>query len=108
VDDGIAALERAGFGDQAGYAYTLLFNQVVGLVAISQDRQLPDPADGDRTFSSMLPGFSRLAATSPGLGVLEQSVLRPMLSGPDAEEAYFRRALHTTMRGLAVEAGLDG
>jgi AcrR family transcriptional regulator len=108
VDAGIAVLERAGFGDQAGYAYSLLFNQVVGLLAISQDRHLPNPADGDRTFSSMLPGFSRLAATSPGLGVLEQSVLRPMLSGPDAEEAYFRRALHTTMRGLAAEAGLDG
>jgi AcrR family transcriptional regulator len=107
VDAGIAVLERAGFGDQSGYAYSLLFNQVVGLVAISQDRRLSNPADGDRTFSAMLPGFTQLAATSPGLEVLTESVLRPMLGGPDAEEAYLRRALHTTMRGLAAEVGLD-
>lgn len=103
VDAGIATLERAGFGDRAGYAYTLLFNQAVGTIALSQDRRAAHSADGDRDLSAMLADFTRLAPSSHGVAVLTESVLLPLINDPDVEEAYYRQALRTTMRGLAAE-----
>jgi AcrR family transcriptional regulator len=103
VDAGIACLHRAGFGDNAAFAYAMLFNQGVGSIAFAQDRRQADAADGDRSLNTLLPRFAELARTSAGLAELTTGILTPTLDDPAVAEANFRRSLRILMRGLAVE-----
>lgn len=109
VDAGIVALERAGFGGRAAYAYSLLFNQAVGTIALSDDRRL---ATADSGLGTMLSAFSALAPDSHGLAVISEQLLGPMSPGRGADDVlsrYYLATIRTTIRGLEAEldAGVD-
>ena len=103
VDAGVGCLERAGFGDDSAFAYSLLFNQGVGTVAFSQDRITEGAPDGRRDFDSLSAGLSRVAERSTGAAKLVEFLLTPMINDHDGVEQAFRRSLRVVMRGLAAE-----
>lgn len=112
VDAGIGALERAGFGTRAAYAYSLLFNQAVGTIMIGDDRrQASDPA---RDLGTMLSAFTELAPASHGLAAISEHLLGPMSAADHGDDGflatYYLAAIRTTIRGLEAElaAGIDG
>lgn len=110
VDAGIRALESAGFGNRAAYAYSLLFNQAVGAIVMGDDRRL---ATTDSDLSTMLSAFSALAPDSHGLAVISEQLLGPMSSADHGDDdflaAYYLAAIRTTVRGLEAElaTGVD-
>lgn len=110
VDAGIGALELAGFGNRAAYAYSLLFNQAVGTIVLGDDRRL---AAADSGLGTMLSAFSALAPDSHGLAVISEHLLGPMSPADHGDDdflaSYYLAAIRTTIRGLEAElaTGVD-
>ncbi|RLP67760.1 XRE family transcriptional regulator [Mycetocola reblochoni] len=114
LDRGIAALLRAGFGDQAGLAYATLLNTALLTITIGDDRLLHEE-DGPRDHASMMAEFRDASEGSPGLQLLTRTLIDPFLRGGDAavtqREAYYRFVVDTTITGLAAQltgSGLQG
>lgn len=103
VDAGVGCLRRAGFGEDAAFAYSLLFNHGVGSIAFSQDRQAINAPDGPRQLEVLHADFTRLSAASAGIAHLATSVLADLAGSPEGEEALLSRSLRVLMRGLEAE-----
>ena len=107
VDAGIGALERAGFGNRAAYAYSLLFNLAVGTIVLSDDRRL---ATVDSGLGAMLSTFSALTPQSHGLAVISEHLLGPMVPADHGDDdfraAHYLATIRTTVRGLEAELAL--
>jgi AcrR family transcriptional regulator len=104
VDAGIAALQRAGFGDETAFAYAALFNNALLTISIGDERTEHE-GDGPRDHSAMMREFRSVGADSPGVAVLTESLISPFVEDvADAErqrEAYYRFVVDTTIAGLA-------
>jgi hypothetical protein len=104
VDDGVAVLQRAGFGERTAFAYGLLINNALQTIAISDDR-LDHEGDGPRDHAAMMEDFRRDGAGSTGLAVLAESLVLPFLGASEQLDtqraAYYRFVVDTTIAGLA-------
>lgn len=100
IDDGIAALERAGFGERTGMAYAAILNSAVLTVAAADER-LVHADDGARDHARIVRDFERIGAASPGMRVLT-AVLSDFASASGAEAAgeYYRFVVDTVLAGL--------
>ena len=103
ADAGMAALARAGFGDRAGFAYAVMFNQVVGSVAFGDDRDSGGSDADPHDRAALLAGLDAQAQSSPGVATLVRTLVHPFATDPVAEGRFTRDALRVTMRGLAAE-----
>ncbi|MBC3760754.1 TetR/AcrR family transcriptional regulator [Quadrisphaera oryzae] len=102
VDRGVAALQRAGFGEHAAMAYALLLNNAVMTVSAGDDR-LQHEDDGPRDHAAIMAELERHSASSPGASVLLAGV-RPF-AGVDAaaeRERYYRFVVESTINGLRL------
>lgn len=104
VDDGVAILQRARFGDRTAFAYGLLLNNALMTIAVSDDR-LDHEGDGPRDHAVMMEDFRRAGAASTGLAVIAESLIMPFVGESERaetqREAYFRFVVDTTIAGLA-------
>ncbi|GAB3168651.1 hypothetical protein GCM10027059_31810 [Myceligenerans halotolerans] len=103
IDAGIASLERAGFGDRVGLAYSVLLNSAVLTISVGDER-LRHEADSPRDHRAMMHDFQANAGGSHGVDVLLDSVIRPLTGDPDraAERVrdYYRFVVDITIAGL--------
>ncbi|WP_314451030.1 helix-turn-helix transcriptional regulator [uncultured Microbacterium sp.] len=105
IDTGTALLRRAGFGDDAGFAYAALLNNAMLTISIGDDRLVHED-DGPRDHATMMDEFARTAVGRPGVEVLTASLLTPFAEGGSGaerlRERYFRFVVDTTIAGLAT------
>ncbi|MFD6138664.1 TetR/AcrR family transcriptional regulator [Promicromonospora sp. NPDC060271] len=110
IDAGVAALQRAGFGERTGVAYAALLNNALLTITVGDDRVLHE-VDGPRDHATMMSEFQAAGASSPGVAVLTGSLMRPFAEGgPDADrrrEAYYRFVVENTIAGLTVQLAPD-
>lgn len=103
IDAGIAALQRAGFGELAAFDYAALFNNALLTISMGDDR-LSHEDDGPRDHAAMMTEFRQAGADSPGVAVLSETLIRPFVEDPaqaeDRRDAYFRFIVDTTITGL--------
>lgn len=103
VDAGIGALQRAGFGDDTGYAYGALLNNAMLTLSVHDERQQHED-DGPRDHAAMMREFAQLPATLPGVDVLTRTLLAPYARGgaeaQAARSTYYRFIVETTISGL--------
>lgn len=98
IDDGIAALRRAGFGDRTGLAYSAVLNSAVLTVAAADER-LVHAEDGSRDHARIVRDFERIGAASPGVQALTE-VVAGFTADADAGEEYYRFVVETVLAGL--------
>ncbi|WP_232013758.1 TetR/AcrR family transcriptional regulator [Glycomyces terrestris] len=98
IDDGIAALKRAGFGEQTGLAYAAILNSAVLTVAAADER-LVHADDGSRDHAQIVRDFERIGAESPGVQVLTE-LTAGFTSRSDAGDEYYRFVIETVLAGL--------
>ncbi|BBG02551.1 MULTISPECIES: TetR/AcrR family transcriptional regulator [Pseudonocardia] len=102
IDTGIAALQRAGFGDAVGLAFATLFNNAVMTLAVADER-LAEEGDGPRDHGTALRELRAAGAGNSGIAVLDSTLLRMFASGSgEAHETYYRFVVDTTIAGLTV------
>ena len=102
VDAGVAALQRAGFGDMLGLAFATLFNNAVMTLAVADER-LTDEGDGRRDHAETMHGMLAAGAGRPGMAVLDSTLMQMFTTGgPDAHDTYYRFVIETTIAGLTV------
>jgi hypothetical protein len=104
IETGIAALERGGFGDRTGVAYSALLNTAMLTISIGDERLLHEE-DGPRDHATMMAEFRRAAADSPGFSMLAQEMISPFVRGGE-EAAERRRAYYDTVVEITI-AGLE-
>lgn len=98
IDDGIAALQRAGFGERTGLAYAAILNSAVLTVAAADER-LVHADDGSRDHARIVSDLERIGAGSPGVRVLTE-LAAGFTSRSGADEEYYRFVIETVMAGL--------
>lgn len=100
IDDGIAALERAGFGERTGLAYAAILNSAVLTVAVADER-LVHADDGARDHAQIVRDFERIGAGSHGVRVLaDMAAAFTERRDFGADEEYYRFVIETVMAGL--------
>lgn len=103
LDDGVRALERAGFGSLVPFAYSTLFNHSLLTLTLRDDRMMHE-GDGPRDHATMMREFEATTGESHGVRVLTRHMVAPMASGGrNAEELsarYYEWQLEVTIRGL--------
>lgn len=99
VDAGIAVLQRAGFGDQTGLAYSAALNSAILTVAASDER-LVHADDGSRDHARIVEDFERISAGHPGARVLITEIAGYADDSESAGERYYRFVVDTTLAGL--------
>lgn len=105
IDDGIAVLQRAGFGERAGFAYAALLNTALLTVSMGDERLLDDEV-GARDHATMMDEITMAAEENPGAAHLVETLIGPFARG--GEEAarqravYFDSVVDVTIAGLAV------
>lgn len=111
VELGVAALQRAGFGERSALAYAALVNNALSAVAMGDDRRLVDD-DGPRDHAAMLADFQ--TSDSETIALIGATLVEPFLGDAEqahaADEAYFSFILETTIAGLEslLAAPADG
>ncbi len=104
IEGGIGALQRAGFGDRAGFAYSALLNNAMLTISIGDDR-LVHEEDGPRDHATMMDEFRRAAEGHAGVAPLLDAFITPFAQGgaaaADQRAAYYRFVVETTIAGLA-------
>ncbi len=102
---GLAALERAGFGEHTSVAYALLINNPMLTVSMGDDR-LQHEEDGPRDHAAMMRDFRRIAVGQPGVETFMNSLMAPYADGGEAAArarmAYFRLCIEITIAGLGT------
>lgn len=98
IDDGIAALERAGFGERTGHAYAAVLNSAMLTIATADER-LVHADDGSRDHARIVRDLERIGAESPGVRVLTE-LAADFTSRTDAGEEYYRFIIETVLAGL--------
>lgn len=105
IDTGIGVLLRAGFGDRAALAYTLLLNAAILTISVGDERLLHED-DGPRDHAAMMEEFRRATLGSPGLAALSEHLIQPFANGGEVAERqrdeYYRFVVDTTIAGLAA------
>lgn len=102
IDAGVAALQRAGFGESLGLAFATLFNNAVMTLAVADER-LTDEGDGPREHAATMRGLLEAGAGRPGMGALDSTLMRMFTAGgPGAHDTYYRFVIETTIAGLTV------
>lgn len=102
LDTAIAQLQRAGFGENTGIVYAMLFNTAIGAIAASDDRNQQDDANGPRDHQRMLDRLRALSDDSPGGHVIVDTIT-PFADDDTARrtaDAYYRRLLQVLFDGL--------
>lgn len=99
VDAGISVLERAGFGDDTGLAYSAALNSAILTVAASDER-LVHADDGSRDHAQIVRDFERISADHPGARVLMAEIAGYADDSETAGERYYRFVIDTTLAGL--------
>lgn len=111
VELGVAALQRAGFGERSALAYAALVNNALSAVAMGDDRRLVDD-DGPRDHAAMLADFQ--TSDSETIALIGATLVEPFLGDAEqahaTDEAYFSFILETTIAGLEslLAAPADG
>lgn len=102
VDVGVAVLRRGGFGELTGVAYALVFNGVIGTVALADER-LEHDADGPRDHAAITADAADLAAKSPGMAALRDAVMEPFVHDLAGErDQYHHLLIETLLAGVAA------
>lgn len=105
LEAGTAALRRAGFGKRTPFAYSMLLNNAMSTISISDDR-LQHEGDGPRDHATMMAEFQALPTASDDVRALGREFIRPFAEGGEAaaevRQAYYRFVVDTTIAGLAV------
>ncbi|WP_422771422.1 TetR/AcrR family transcriptional regulator [Plantactinospora sp. WMMC1484] len=108
VDTGVQVLLRAGFGDQAGFAYAALLNNAMLTISIGDDRLLHED-DGPRDHATMMDDFRRATDGSPGVSALAEAFITPFAQGGQTaarqRRTYYTFVVQTTIAGLATLLG---
>lgn len=103
MDAGIAVLQRAGFGDDAGLAYAILLNNAMLTITLGDERLLHED-DGPRDHATMMAEFRRIASDSPAISHMATAFMAPFAnSGAVAarqRENYYRANVEITIAGL--------
>ncbi|ADD42940.1 TetR/AcrR family transcriptional regulator [Stackebrandtia nassauensis] len=99
IDDGIAALERAGFAERTGLAYTAILNSAMLTVAAADERKV-HADDGSRDHAAIMRDFERVGADSPGVGVLKEVITSFTDTAEETGEHYYRFVIDTVLAGL--------
>ena len=108
IETGMSALQRAGFGEHTGFAYSLMLNNTMMTIAAGDDRRQHE-ADGPRDHAAMMHDFASVVHNMPNAEALIQSMVAPFAGKPEnaarARSAYYRFVVETTIAGL--EAWLE-
>ncbi|HIW63255.1 MAG TPA: TetR/AcrR family transcriptional regulator C-terminal domain-containing protein [Candidatus Stackebrandtia excrementipullorum] len=108
IDTGIAALQRAGFGDKTGLAYATLFNNAVMTIAFADER-LADQGDGSRDHELMMSTLRQTGTDRPGMATLDATLMTAFSTGSStvaqAQDTYYTFVVDTTITGLRALLG---
>ncbi|MFT0846915.1 TetR/AcrR family transcriptional regulator [Actinomycetaceae bacterium L2_0104] len=103
VETGMSALQRAGFGEYSGFAYSLMLNNTMMTIAAGDDRRQHE-ADGPRDHAAMMQDFAAVVHNMPNAEALIRSMVAPFASAPEdaakARSTYYRFVVDTTIAGL--------
>lgn len=103
LEAGLAVLQRAGFGAQTNVAFSMLLNNAMLTVSLSDDR-LQHEDDGPRDHATMMAEFQRLPTLSPAVLAMGEAFIRPFADGVDTPTAgrwaYYRRVVDVTIAGI--------
>lgn len=106
LEAGVALLHRSGFGDHADLAYSVLLNNAMLTISMSDDR-LQHEGDGPRDHATMMAEFLEMPTASAEVQAMGQQFIRPFAEGGEAAERmrwrYYRFVVDTTIAGLAVQ-----
>lgn len=106
VESGIATLQRAGFGDRTAYAYSIMLNNAMMTIAVSDDRRQHE-ADGPRDHAAMAQEFAKVVDNMPHSQMLIRTMMTPFVGGPEraqrAHSDYYRFVVDTTIAGLETQ-----
>jgi len=104
IDTGVTALRRAGFGEQAEFAYAALLNNAILTISIGDDRLLHED-DGPRDHATMMAEFRRAAAETRDGTPLDESFIAALAEGgsesAQQRERYYQYIVQTTIAGVA-------
>lgn len=105
IETGVAALRRAGFGDDSELAYAALLNNAVLTISMGDDRLLHED-DGPRDHVTMMAEFRKAAADSAEGPPLDENFIAPFAAGGESaeakREAYYQYVVRTTIAGIAA------
>lgn len=103
IETGISTLERAGFGDDTAYAYSVMLNNAMMTIAVSDDRKQHE-ADGPRDHATMAQDFAKVVKNAPHTQMLIHTMMTPFAGEPEhaaeAHSDYYRFVVETTIAGL--------
>lgn len=103
IDAGVGTLQKAGFGDRVGLAYSVLLNNALLTISVGDERRRHE-ADSPRDHRAMMHDFQANVGGSHGVDVLLDSMLRPLAGDPETAVAhiqdYYRFVVDVTIAGL--------
>lgn len=106
LEAGVAILHRSGFGDRVDIAYSLLLNNAMLTVSMSDDR-LQHEGDGPRDHATMMAEFLQMPTESAELEAMGQAFIRPFAEGGEAAALmrwhYYRSVVDNTIAGLTTQ-----
>lgn len=106
LEAGVALLHRSGFGDRADITYSLLLNNAMLTISMSDDR-LQHEGDGPRDHATMMAEFLQLPTASAEVQAMGEHFLRPFAEGGEPAArlrwAYYRLVVDNTIAGLAPQ-----
>jgi AcrR family transcriptional regulator len=106
LEAGVALLHRSGFGDRADITYSLLLNNAMLTISMSDDR-LQHEGDGPRDHATMMAEFLQLPTASAEVQAMGEHFLRPFAEGGETAArlrwAYYRLVVDNTIAGLAPQ-----
>ncbi|MGC4152963.1 MAG: TetR/AcrR family transcriptional regulator [Propionicimonas sp.] len=105
LEAGVSKLHRSGFGDRVGIAYSLLLNNAMLTISMSDDR-LQHEGDGPRDHATMMAEFLQLPTTSAELEAMGHAFIRPFAEGGETASLmrwqYYDFVIDNTIAGLAA------
>lgn len=108
LDAGVATLQRAGFGEQAPFAYALLLNNAMLTVSMGDDR-LQHEGDGPRDHATMMAELRQMPTASAEVRAMGQELIAPFAEGGELAAQrrwdYYRFVVDTTIAGLDATLG---
>ncbi|MEU5870902.1 TetR/AcrR family transcriptional regulator [Glycomyces sp. NPDC047369] len=100
MNDGVAAMAKAGFGERTGLAYSAVVNCALLTIAAGDER-LAQADDGPRDRAAIPRDFERLGDAGPGATELKS--VASSLTDEAAVDGYYRFVVETMIRGLEPE-----
>lgn len=108
LEAGVALLHRSGFGDRADLVYSVLLNNAMLTISMSDDR-LQHEGDGPRDHATMMAEFLEMPTASAEVQAMGQQFIRPFAEGGETAVRmrwhYYRFVVDTTIAGLAGQLG---